>query len=264
MSSSSRPSPTTAQRRSRTVACSSSARPPPACRSPPRCSAPGARSSSRSASTCGCRAPTAAATSCGGWTPPASGTSATTRSTTSPARAASPRRSCSGTPDRATLDLNALTAAGVELVGRWASVRDGKALFSGGLRNVIALADLKQQRMLAGFDAWAAAAGRRRTGRRAAAPDGGADVTALADRPAQRRDPHDHLGDRLPARLRLARRAGARRARAGSATTGGRSRAPGLYALGLPVLRRRKSTFIHGIEDDAREVIADLAAHLGA
>jgi putative flavoprotein involved in K+ transport len=38
--------------------------------------------------------------------------------------------------------------------------------------------------------------------------------------------------------------------------------APGLYALGLPVLRRRKSTFIHGIEDDAREVIDHLAAVL--
>jgi putative flavoprotein involved in K+ transport len=38
--------------------------------------------------------------------------------------------------------------------------------------------------------------------------------------------------------------------------------APGLYALGLPVLRRRKSTFIHGIEDDAREVVDHLARHL--
>jgi putative flavoprotein involved in K+ transport len=38
--------------------------------------------------------------------------------------------------------------------------------------------------------------------------------------------------------------------------------APGLYALGLPVLRCRKSTFICGIEDDAREVIGDLARHL--
>jgi putative flavoprotein involved in K+ transport len=37
---------------------------------------------------------------------------------------------------------------------------------------------------------------------------------------------------------------------------------PGLYALGLPVLRRRKSTFIYGIEDDAREVIAHLAGYL--
>jgi putative flavoprotein involved in K+ transport len=39
---------------------------------------------------------------------------------------------------------------------------------------------------------------------------------------------------------------------------------PGLYALGLPVLRRRKSTFIHGIEDDAREVTDHLAGYLAA
>jgi putative flavoprotein involved in K+ transport len=38
--------------------------------------------------------------------------------------------------------------------------------------------------------------------------------------------------------------------------------APGLYALGLPVLRRRKSTFIHGIEDDARDVVGHLAGDL--
>ena len=43
---------------------------------------------------------------------------------------------------------------------------------------------------------------------------------------------------------------------------GGVVDAPGLYALGLPVLRRRKSTFIHGAEDDAREVIAHLAGYL--
>ena len=35
-----------------------------------------------------------------------------------------------------------------------------------------------------------------------------------------------------------------------------------MYALGLPVLRRRKSTFIHGIEDDARDVIDHLSGYL--
>src|SRR6202044_1923377 len=35
-----------------------------------------------------------------------------------------------GTTERATLDLGALTSLGVELVGRWAAVRDGRALFS--------------------------------------------------------------------------------------------------------------------------------------
>jgi putative flavoprotein involved in K+ transport len=43
---------------------------------------------------------------------------------------------------------------------------------------------------------------------------------------------------------------------------GGVADSPGLYALGLPVLRRRKSTFIYGIEDDAREVTEHLAGHL--
>ena len=44
---------------------------------------------------------------------------------------------------------------GVELVGRWAAVRDGRALFSGGLRNVFSLADLKMHRLLGTFDEWA-------------------------------------------------------------------------------------------------------------
>ena len=47
-----------------------------------------------------------------------------------------------GTAERATLDLNALTSIGVRLVGRLSAVRDGRALFSGGLRHHFALADL--------------------------------------------------------------------------------------------------------------------------
>jgi putative flavoprotein involved in K+ transport len=43
---------------------------------------------------------------------------------------------------------------------------------------------------------------------------------------------------------------------------GGVVEAPGLYAIGLPVLRRRKSTFIHGAEDDARDITAHLADYL--
>lgn len=61
-------------------------------------------------------------------------------------RLASPQ--LAGTPDRTTLDINALTAMGVELVGRSAAVRDGELLFSGGLRAVISLADLKMERLL--------------------------------------------------------------------------------------------------------------------
>jgi putative flavoprotein involved in K+ transport len=43
---------------------------------------------------------------------------------------------------------------------------------------------------------------------------------------------------------------------------GGVVDAPGLYAIGLPVLRRRKSTFILGAEDDARDLVEHLAGYL--
>jgi putative flavoprotein involved in K+ transport len=36
-----------------------------------------------------------------------------------------------------------------------------------------------------------------------------------------------------------------------------------MYAIGLPVLRRRKSTFIIGAEDDARDIVTHLASYLG-
>jgi putative flavoprotein involved in K+ transport len=45
---------------------------------------------------------------------------------------------------------------------------------------------------------------------------------------------------------------------------GGVVDAPGMYAIGLPVLRRRKSTFIHGAEDDARDLVDHLALYLAS
>ncbi|HSW21346.1 MAG TPA: FAD-dependent oxidoreductase, partial [Burkholderiaceae bacterium] len=38
--------------------------------------------------------------------------------------------------------------------------------------------------------------------------------------------------------------------------------APGLYVLGLPFLRRRKSSFIHGAEADVQEIAAHLFGYL--
>ena len=43
---------------------------------------------------------------------------------------------------------------------------------------------------------------------------------------------------------------------------GGVADSPGLYVIGLPMLRRRKSTFIHGIEDDARDLHEHLRNYL--
>jgi putative flavoprotein involved in K+ transport len=44
---------------------------------------------------------------------------------------------------------------------------------------------------------------------------------------------------------------------------GGVVDAPGMYVMGLPFLRRRKSSFIDGVGDDARELSAHLYAYLG-
>ena len=168
-----------------------------------------------------------------------------------------------GTPDRTTLDLNALASMGVELVGRWAAVRDGRALLSGGVRNMFSLADLKMRRLLDAFDEWARTHGR----------DG---EVGPAERLAPTRVPSS-------TRLQLDLRSGEIRAvvwatgfrpdyrwldvpvidaKGQLSHQGGVVGSPGLYALGLPVLRRRKSTFIYGIEDDAREVIDHLTQYL--
>ena len=174
-----------------------------------------------------------------------------------------PSPQLAGTPERATLDLNALDSLGVGLVGRLAAIRDGRALFSGGLRNVFSLADLKMARLLGTFDEWAGTLGRD----------------------AEFDAPERFAPTRVPdsTRLQLDLAGGEIRAivwatgfrpdygwldvpvvdaKGQLRHEGGVVDSPGLYALGLPVLRRRKSTFIYGIEDDAREVIDHLARYL--
>jgi putative flavoprotein involved in K+ transport len=168
-----------------------------------------------------------------------------------------------GSPERLTLDLNALTDRGVRLVGRLAGLRDGKLQFSGSLRNLCALADLKLGRLLEAFDAWAVDAGR-------------ADVTAPAERfPPTQVSAAPLLGlDLARGEIRsviwatgfrpdyrwlqvpvLDRRGRLRH-------DGGVVDSPGLYAMGLTFMRRRKSSFIHGAEDDARDLSRHLKGYL--
>ncbi len=168
-----------------------------------------------------------------------------------------------GTPERATLDLNALASLGVQMVGRWAAVRDGRALFSGGLRNMFSLADLKMNRLLGTFDEWALSSGRDAE----AGPVERFSPTAV---PAAPRLQLDLRGGEIRA---IVWATGFRPdyawldvpavdAKGQLRHDGGVVDSPGLYALGLPVLRRRRSTFICGIEDDARAVIDHLAGYL--
>jgi putative flavoprotein involved in K+ transport len=168
-----------------------------------------------------------------------------------------------GTRERATLDLNVLREAGVEVVGRLAAIRDGLALFSGGLANQFALADLKMGRLLDRFDDWACNA-----------PD-------LESGPSERFEPtHAPPSPRLSLNLRsgeirsivwatgfrpdyrwldvaVTDRRGELLHDGGVVTN-----APGMYAIGLPVLRRRKSTFILGAENDARDIVEHLLHYL--
>jgi putative flavoprotein involved in K+ transport len=168
-----------------------------------------------------------------------------------------------GASDHRTLDLNALSAQGVRLVGRLAGVRDGRAMFSGSLRNVCALADLKMRRMLRAFDDWAdssqsqtafgPASAIEETKIDSAVPLGidlssgeiGCIVWATGYRP-------DYSWLNVPVLDRKGQ----------LQHDGGVVSAPGMYALGLPFLRRRKSSFIHGAEDDVRDVGGHLKSYL--
>jgi putative flavoprotein involved in K+ transport len=168
-----------------------------------------------------------------------------------------------GTLERSTLDLNALTGIGVKLVGRLAGIRDGKAQFSGSLRNLCALSDLKLGRLLDSFDAWAKANG----------------LDSEIAPPT--RLPATHVGDSPPLGIDLA---------GGDIKTilwatgyrpdyswlhlpildrkghirhdGGVTESPGLYLMGMQFLRCRKSALIDGAGDDARDLSGHLASYL--
>ena len=165
-----------------------------------------------------------------------------------------------GTPQRVTLDLNTLLERGVRIVGRLGGIADGVAQFSGSLANLCKLADLKLNRLLDTFDAWADTIGldgevgpphRFAPTTAAASPtlsldlrrgEIGTVVWACGYRP-------DYSWLHLPV---LDRRG--RVIHDGGVVSG----APGVYLLGTPFLRRRRSSFISGADHDS----ADLADHL--
>ncbi len=168
-----------------------------------------------------------------------------------------------GSLEREIFDLNAMTSAGVRLVGRLMGIRGHLAQFSGSLKNVCALADLKMGRLLTTIDEWAETAmpsamlppGKRfeRTGVDPSPPlsidlyvEGfGAVLFATGFKPD-----YSWLG--LPVLDRKGR----------LQHDEGVLALPGLYVIGLPFQRRRKSSFIHGTEDDARFLTGHIAQWL--
>jgi putative flavoprotein involved in K+ transport len=170
-----------------------------------------------------------------------------------------PSLQLAGSPERTTLDLNALTGIGVKLIGRLAGIDDGKAQFSGSLRNQCALSDLKMERLLDAIDEWASEHGmddevvaphRLPPTDVEEAPPLTMDLTsgeirtivwATGYRP-------DYSWLDVPV---LDRKGQIRH-------DGGVVDSPGMYLMGIQFLRRRKSALIDGAGDDA----CDLSDHL--
>jgi putative flavoprotein involved in K+ transport len=171
-----------------------------------------------------------------------------------------PSPQLTGAPGATCGDLNSLAAQGVRIVGRLGRISDGVAQFSGSLPNTCTLADLKMNRFLKRADEWAKAHGLdaelpppyrfapTQIGTRTlleldlASGEITTVVWATGFRP-------DHSWLEIPA----CDRTGHIR-HEGGVVTG----VPGLYVLGLPVLRTRASTYIHGAATDT----AALASHL--
>jgi putative flavoprotein involved in K+ transport len=161
-----------------------------------------------------------------------------------------------GSPERRTLDLNALTSRGVELVGRLVGTSDGRAQFSGSLSSVCADADLKMNRLLDQIDELA---------------------TTLAipsdERPAPTIVPEPRTAIPLSRYSTVIWATGFRPnfpyldpglldRRGAIVHDGGVMIQPGMYVLGQPFLRRRKSSFLDGVGADAVELGRRLARHL--
>jgi putative flavoprotein involved in K+ transport len=167
-----------------------------------------------------------------------------------------------GSPEKRTLDLNSLSEAGVQLVGRFAGVAGSRAQFSGSFANQCSSADLKLGRLLDRIDEFSTATGldaeltapSRPNPTNPPIADTTMDLTGVSTviwatgfRPNYPwLEPHllDHKG--------------------AIRHDGGAMEQPGMYVLGLPFTRRRNSSFIDGVGPDATELSSHLAQHLGA
>ena len=170
-----------------------------------------------------------------------------------------PSMQLAGSDERAAFDLNALTSVGIRLVGRLAGVSDGLAQFSGSLRNKCELADLKLGRLLDTIDVWATAnrmddsvppPHRFEPTVVDSSPRLGLDlkrgeietiVWATGFRPD-----YSWLDVPVVDHKGMIRH------------DGGVVESPGMYLIGSPFLRRRKSSFMDGARVDAEELIGEL------
>ena len=166
-----------------------------------------------------------------------------------------------GSPERRDLDLNAVAANGVSLAGRLVGRSGSRAQFSGSFANMCMSADLKQQRLLDRLDEYASTHGLD-------------DEVGEPTRPAPTTVGVPMLDLDLRSISTIVWATGFRPSypwldpalldgRGRLVHDGGVLDVPGLYVLGLPFLRRRKSSFIDGVGPDAQELAEHLVARLG-
>jgi putative flavoprotein involved in K+ transport len=159
-----------------------------------------------------------------------------------------------GSPERRTLDLRTLLAAGIHLVGRASGAHRHVVTLEDDLVENTVAADAKLMRLLRRIDAYVRAEG---LDGEVPEPDE-VIATPLVDTPAE-----IDLG-RAGIRT-VVWATGYRRSypwlrvpvldgHGEIRHTGGVTPEPGLYVLGLRFLRRRSSSFIHGAGRDAREI----------
>jgi putative flavoprotein involved in K+ transport len=165
-----------------------------------------------------------------------------------------------GNDERRDLDLNALRHGGAQIVGRLMAIRGHTGQCSGSLANLMKNADLKQARLLRRVDEFV-------------------DEQGLADEvgpateasPTELGTPGTELDLRgistviwatgyRPTYPWLTTDAVDRRGRL--VHDGGVAATPGLYLLGLPFLRRRRSNLIAGLGADAADLFDHLRAYL--
>ena len=175
-----------------------------------------------------------------------------------------PSMQLAGSPERATFDLNSLTAIGVQLVGKFAAVSGTRAQFSGSLRNKCDLADLKLGRLLDTIDEWALASGiddevpppHRFAPTNVPEPPrldldlAGGEIRTILWATGFRPDYSWLDVDVLDAKSMVRHDGGVV------------VDSPGMYVIGMPFLRRRKSSFIDGACDDAHDLAGYVAAFL--
>jgi putative flavoprotein involved in K+ transport len=170
-----------------------------------------------------------------------------------------------GSPSQRSLDVNRLVIQGIDMRGRLAGFADGKAQFSGSLANTCEMADLKMNRLLKRIDEYAL------------------DNDLEAHLPPVQRYPKTRVDASAPLLMDLRKNdiktilwaTGYRPDHSWLKLSvfdhkgrirhhGGIVDHPGMYLMGAPMLRRRKSSFIHGATDDARDLSTHLASYLAA